>query len=283
MSIDLPRPAYRSYSQLETWSTCGEKWRLSYQVRIPEEPAVWLVGGTAFHTVAEQVMRGEDVNVDLAWASAWNAAYLDVLERNPDANPDMSTWRRAGRVSKDKPNKEDHTWWQQAGRQMVRDFLTWREGPGRNLTVLDHGGELLLETQLMPLLGGIVVKAFPDAVVVDEHGQACVLDYKTGSRTPNNGGLQLGVYKAALMELIGVEPVWGLYYMARQGGLAEPKNLAHWTPARVGSLFATFDAQEKRGEYLPKLGDHCGFCSYKANCVYVGGTRHPDDPQREDA
>ena len=49
------RPDYRSYSQLETFMLCGEQFRLTRRVGIPEKPSVWLVGGSAFHTFTEHL------------------------------------------------------------------------------------------------------------------------------------------------------------------------------------------------------------------------------------
>ena len=40
---------YLSYSSFSTLTGCGEKYRLTRLVGVPEDPAVYFIGGTAFH------------------------------------------------------------------------------------------------------------------------------------------------------------------------------------------------------------------------------------------
>lgn len=42
-----------SYSQMETLLSCGEKYRLTKIVQVPEQPAWYLIGGSAVHTATE--------------------------------------------------------------------------------------------------------------------------------------------------------------------------------------------------------------------------------------
>lgn len=42
-----------SYSQMETLLSCGEKYRLTKIVGVPEKPAWYLIGGSAVHTATE--------------------------------------------------------------------------------------------------------------------------------------------------------------------------------------------------------------------------------------
>lgn len=45
--------SYLSYSQMETLLSCGEKYRLTKIVQVPEQPAWYLIGGSAVHTATE--------------------------------------------------------------------------------------------------------------------------------------------------------------------------------------------------------------------------------------
>lgn len=256
---------YRSYSQLSMYQQCPESYRLKYIERMREEPSVWSVGGTAFHSVAEWFMRGDlgadptsNVIVD-AWRRAWQLAYEEVLRRDPTVNPNMRTWRAASR------GKETHTWWQVNGLLMVQEFVAWRKSAGASLVVLSDGERKFLEAELMVQLGGVTVKAIPDALVVDEHGQLNIMDYKTGK--PPRESKQLGVYKAAVLEALGMEATWGLYYMARDTRLL-PVDLARYSPAAIGEDFARLDLGVLSGVFDPTPGDHCKFCSYKPKCRY---------------
>lgn len=42
-----------SYSQMETLLSCGEKYRLTKIVQVPEQPAWYLIGGSAVHQATE--------------------------------------------------------------------------------------------------------------------------------------------------------------------------------------------------------------------------------------
>lgn len=46
-------PAYLSYSQFDTFLTCGEKYRLTKIEQVPEKPAWFLIGGSAVHAATE--------------------------------------------------------------------------------------------------------------------------------------------------------------------------------------------------------------------------------------
>lgn len=48
-----PQVSYVSYSQLETLLSCGEKYRLTKIVQVPEQPAWYLIGGSAVHAATE--------------------------------------------------------------------------------------------------------------------------------------------------------------------------------------------------------------------------------------
>lgn len=45
--------SHLSYSQVETLLSCGEKYRLTKIVQVPEQPAWYLIGGSAVHTATE--------------------------------------------------------------------------------------------------------------------------------------------------------------------------------------------------------------------------------------
>lgn len=267
------RPGYRSYSQLTEWMKCGESFRLSRRVGVKEKPSWWLPGGTAFHNTSErydhdQLSQG---SLTQTWHEEWNKAVDAQQAENPDVP--LADWRAAGK------GKEDGIWWAEHGLRMANRYAHWRENSP--LEVYEHGDQALIETELMPELSGVLVKMYPDRIMVDQHGQLLVMDLKTGA-SPQPSSLQLGVYKVGVEKLLGVTVEWGAFYDARKGELVPPVPIGHWTEERVGSLFATFDRQERAGEYLPNIGSHCKYmCSFRAHCVYQGGTRHPDDNERE--
>lgn len=252
--------AVRSYSRLSTYLECPESYYWKYVQRVPEQPSIWSIGGTAFHTCAEQVMRGDEPD----WDAAWQDAYTNVITRDPAAaDLPLDQWRKANKGT------EDAKWWGWHGPRMVDGFVTWRNSVGAQLQPLSDGDRLWLETRIEVELAGVPIVAIPDALVTDEHGQLNVLDYKTGKDQRGPGGsLQLGVYKAAVTVATGMEATWGLYYMARSKTLV-PRDLTAWNVHNIGEMFSEFDAREKAGDYRPNPGKHCNYCPLKAaKCSY---------------
>lgn len=259
MSDVVTRPR-RSYSRLDVYSQCPEMYYWKYVEKVPEKPSVWTVGGTAFHTVAEQYLRGElgqvpdEGRLFVAWMEAWRSAYEDVINHPRFVgNPDMKTWRAAAR------GQETAAWWEEHGFLMVQRFVKWKATVGRDLLVFDHDGQPGLELQLEVELGGVPFIAIPDALVIDEHGQLGIMDYKTGK--PPKKATQLESYAAVLAEKFGLTATWGLYYMARPGQLL-PKQLPHDHSALIAQV-VDFDTRERAGDYRPTKGDACKFCPYK--------------------
>lgn len=244
----------RSYSRLDTWQQCPQAYRLKYVEKIPEEPSVWSVGGTAFHTVAEQYLRGElgddphDGDLFRVWMEAWHTAYADVINHARFVGElDMATWRKANRGT------EGRDWWLEHGYAMVLRFVKWKRTTGRDLAVFDLDGRPALEEQIEVELGGVPFIAIPDALVVDEHGQLGILDYKTGK--PPKKPTQLNVYAAVLAEKYGLHATWGLYYMARPGQLLA--NLIPRDHSRLIADVVDFDTRERAGDYDLRPGQQC--------------------------
>jgi hypothetical protein len=59
----LKPPAHRSFSQMSTFFKCAHQYYLSKIAQAPEQPAVYLVAGSAVHEMLEEVnhaiYRGE--------------------------------------------------------------------------------------------------------------------------------------------------------------------------------------------------------------------------------
>lgn len=188
-------------------------------------------------------------------------------------------WRTAGRKTKDKPNGDDLEFWYAEGYRQVADYAHWLNTSG--WSIYAHGGNPLIEAEVSGDLGGVHIKAFLDAVLVRPTGELVVTDYKTGSRTPI-GLLQLGTYRALLLQTLGLEVNLGSFYMTRKGEMTEPEDLRRFTPEYLGKLFARLAIGIEGGVFLPHLGDHCRTCDVASSCAAKGGTDayrfDPDHP-----
>src|SRR3990167_7473197 len=58
MSTVVVAPSHLSYSSLSSWTSCGEKYRLSYVEHVPKIPQGALLGGRAIHEAIEESERG---------------------------------------------------------------------------------------------------------------------------------------------------------------------------------------------------------------------------------
>jgi hypothetical protein len=256
---------YRSFTQLDQWLTCGECYRLKYVERVREAPSVWTVGGTAFHSCAEWLLRGD---LDLAdessartvdaWESAWLLAMNEAVTKLPEgADPNPATWRAANRGT------ETPFWWRMEGPRMVGDFAAWWRRSGLDVAV-SPDGEVMVEHELLVELGGVPVRVIPDALVIDEHNQFDVLDYKSGNaeKLKRKDPYQLAVYAAGIEVGLGIKATWGLFYGTRAAE-AYPHDLTRFTAEQIGEAFARFDADELAGNYKPNPGRHLGLCQTK--------------------
>ncbi|MDS2171579.1 PD-(D/E)XK nuclease family protein [Nesterenkonia sp. CL21] len=184
---------HRSVSQLSSYASCGEAFRLERIAKAPARPAAWFVQGHAVHEVIEhwensgRGMRVEDLE-DLYLTS-----YRNEANKLVEAWPDEQHWMTGGRKKgfDDLSDREDKGWWQ------VLEYLNWARTQDHLWRVVESERSFDLE------LGGIPVRGYIDQVVEWGDGSIEVRDLKTGAKTPASN-LQLSVYKLAL-ERAGME------------------------------------------------------------------------------
>lgn len=46
-----------SFSGLDTWTTCQEKFRITRELKVESDPAVWLAAGSGFHHGCDVIDR----------------------------------------------------------------------------------------------------------------------------------------------------------------------------------------------------------------------------------
>jgi RecB family exonuclease len=206
----------------------------------------------------------------MTWDTIWDETFLETIaevEGRFDSNP--TDWRSGGRASVKNPDKENKVWWDENGKRMFFDFITaWEES--KLTTWVSPTGVPGIEIEFNAYFGDVMIKAFADSIAVTPDGQVAVIDFKTGSRTPDSA-MQLGVY-ASLMELqFGIRPTLGYYYDARTATFKESPGLERWTIPVLTELFMQFDKGEKAGIYLPNIGMACSTCGVKEYCYAVGG------------
>lgn len=271
------KPEHMSNSQLTSWLHCQKSYELKRVHGIKGQPSVWLAGGVALHETLHDINCDAEGDVRDMFAGHFREITSKIED---ETGVPRSQWRTAGRVSKDKPNREDWNWWLgEGGRQAVL-YKNWITTSGWQ--VLTHDDVLLAEFETTADFGGMPVKGFLDAVLVSPDGEVAVCDYKSGTRVPASK-MQLGLYSAALKRNLGLTADKGIYFMTRTGEPTEPFDLRRFTPEYFDRIFAMAKKAMDNDIFIPNPGDACRMCDVSDHCYAVGGAlawqSDPDHPQ----
>lgn len=210
---------------------------------------------------------------------------LDLAEEHPDFN----NWSVAGKARK-KP--EDVAWWRANGPDMVDRYIKWRARSGWRPWVTPDG-ELAIELDITVDIPDwedcgkgedctqciIPLKMYIDSVfVVPSLGnQLVIVDFKTGSRTPDSD-LQLGVYRLGIYKKYGIDIRLGAYWMARKGELSDVFNLGHLKPDLLELWYRRFRQATDEGLFIPHPTFLCRACAMRDYCSAYGGSKQHMDP-----
>lgn len=271
--------AHRSHSQLNAYLHCAHQFYLQRVLRKPEGPTVWLPAGKAFHTATEEfdldVFSSNDGSPVGASAAYYQDVFTKKFEEELDAVradfPDESTWRRAGRATKEKPEKETVAVWHELGRELMGMYVDWRVSTADIWEIATVNAAPGIEVEVTHPLGGVPMKGYVDRVLRSkEDGRLVVADLKTGTRTPASP-MQLATYSIQLEKLMGEPVLWGAWYEARKGTLSVPIDLSNWTEQRLGKVYNDLDRGIEAGVFLPHIDTHCVSCGVRQFCIYQGG------------
>ncbi len=259
---------HRSYSQYSSYVRCGKQYELTRVHGYPETPTWAQVAGNAIHSALEDHTRqchGALIDV-LPFAE-----YLDRQIQQQEARSGIphTEWRATGRKTKEKPNGEDKAWWLVDGPRQVAEFIEWYERANLTPAELNRGPGI--EYPVDMVIAGIDVKAYIDNISVTRDGELVVIDYKSGTRKPDQE-IQLGLYALGL-ELGGdPRPSIGAYYMTRTAELTPAVNLDRYTLNYFEPIFTQLDAGIRAGVFLPHVSSMCNGCGVAQYCTAVGGT-----------
>lgn len=268
----LPNPIFApsegrptlSASQLDSWTTCGERYRLERVEKMPQGVSVWNIGGHAVHRVYQDVV---DEGLNSGEAAIRFIEHFDAQVAEAELiEPDRSLWRRGGRVSKAWPEKESLDWWVENGTVMATKFATVYDTPFLPGQVVEHQGRKLTEVAFEIEIAGHVVRGVIDAIV-ELDGRFIPRDYKAGSRTPTSA-VQLATYAEAIRQIYNVQPSTGQYLMARTM-TAVDRDLAPLGTAMLERLYENLAKAKEHSIYLPNSGPLCGACAVAHACSFA--------------
>lgn len=266
-------PAHISYSALDTYISCGQRYYLTRIEKVSEQPAWWFVGGNAIHSATEAFDRMfptlESLSEGAAAGSDTNFfldAFVEETDRvEAETGVSRDLWRAGGRVSKQWPNKEDQSWWLANGPGMFNKWVDWRRGSGWEIATFDDRPAIEFEIDF-PVNDDFVVRMIIDRVMVNQSGELAVVDLKSGSRSPASD-LQLAVYAAGMEKMLGVRPQFGTYWMARDGATTPLADIDHLSTDRIVGVLQMFDQARKSKIFLPNLKE-CGYCGVAEYCEW---------------
>lgn len=277
----MPKPAHMSNSQLASWLHCGKSYQLKRILGAPAKPAVWLVAGTAIHETIHRINLAHVGEIDEVDPVTEFEKHFDIEVGKTVANTGLpaSQWKTAGRATRDKPNKEDTTWWRTEGARQCKEYTSWLSASG--WTLMQHADKIMAEFETTTEFGGFPVKGFLDAVMVTPDGELRVVDYKTGNKP--SAPVQLGLYAAALKRLLDMDILAGNYFMTRKGEMTDDYDLTRFTPSYFDNIFAQAKKAMDADIFIPNPGNACFMCDVSDYCHANGGVyawqMDPDHPQ----
>ena len=201
--------------------------------------------------------------------SVWRQTLNDLVATTADrTKTDPATWRTAGRPTKSLPNGADIDFWLGSGTEQLQKYSDWLHST--DWVFLDIDGEPMVEFPVEAKFAGITVKGFIDGVMAKPDGQVVVIDYKTGSRSPESA-LQMGLYAASLERMGLPRPSLGAYWMTRKGEMTTPESLDQFTVHMWDEMFSQFKKAVDSDIFIPNVSGHCRSCGVKNACYAAGG------------
>lgn len=259
----------RSFSQLQTYSQCSEKFRLQRVERVPEDMTAWAPQGNGFHTGAEHwELSGRQLSTEEAVDIAV-AEYDRLIAEQWAKQPEPSGWLTGGRtkVDVDIDRRRDRVAKQMRGYiaySLEHRHEFWPEELPDGRPAVEFPFEL--EFHGIKVLGAI------DLILRWANGSITVRDLKTGNKLPNDP-LQLRVYGLAWEKYFGDLIEYGDFYMCKNDFPTKPYLLTEYSEGMIAAWVEMMDRSEKSGIYLPSGGDHCRVCTVSKYCTLMGGDK----------
>jgi len=278
----MPKPEHSSASQLTSWLHCQKSYQLKRILDAPSIPSVWLVAGVALHDVFHVInlnhAAGEQ-QPDVRELFVDTIDSLALKTQEETATP-VSEWRCAGKATKEKPDRENLTWWRIEGGKQAVMYLNWLRSSG--WTLHKEANNVLAEFETTAEFGGLTVKGFLDAVFVDDQGLLRLVDFKSGTRVPSSK-TQLGLYAAALGRTLNMDIRYGSYYMTRKGEMTDAYDISRYGTEYFDRIFSKLKIAMDNDIFIPNPGEACFLCDVSSYCYANGGATayqwDPDHPQ----
>jgi putative RecB family exonuclease len=243
-----------SYSSINTYETCPQKFRFQYEDRLPTSPSPALAFGDSLHQALHR-FHSRPVPV---------APSLDELQEMLE-----SVWVRDGFSD---PSEErmylDH------GRQVLAQYHRENAPAYRIPAALEFRFTIDIE--------GVQLAGVIDRMDRIPGGGYEIIDYKTNRRLPPqeriDRDLQLSIYAVAAKEVWGIEPErLTLYYLLPGQRMSTTRTAADAEDLRrrIGTVAERIGA----GMFEPRENPLCDWCEFQALCPIF---RHREERRNGD-
>jgi putative RecB family exonuclease len=252
-----------SPSRAADFMTCPLLYRFRMIDRLPEPPTTATARGTLVHAVLERLF---DLPAADRTPEAAQALLAPEWDRLAAANPDLAVLF---------PDEPGQAAWLQSATAILDAYFTL-EDP-RRLEPAER--ECYVETTLD---SGLRLRGYIDRLDVAPGGQIRIVDYKTG-RAPieayeGSALFQMKFYALVIWRLRGQVPrLLQLMYLTEGEVLryAPDESDLLATERKLAALWQAIERARTAGDWRPRPGRLCEWCSHKALCPAFGGTPPP--------
>jgi DNA helicase-2/ATP-dependent DNA helicase PcrA len=237
----VPERLRLSFSQIETFQTCGLKYKFRYLYRIPTAPKGYYVYGSVQHRVLEEffsrIKEGGQVSGE---------TLRQLYEKH---------WRDEGY-----PDTMQQREYKKRGYEELAEFYE------RNRDTLQ--APLALEENFSFEVGPHVVTGRIDRVDLLDEDKVEVIDYKTGKPKDQKNAdtnLQLSIYAIAAAEKFKKEPArLSFYYLTSSEKVSSQRSKEELEETKEEILKVAGSILKR--EFQATKGFHCDWCDYKPIC-----------------
>jgi RecB family exonuclease len=239
-----------SATAVETYETCPLQFKLEREWRIPRDVPAAMQYGAALH----RVLR----------------TYFDsVRQERPMAEEELVDLFRTDFAQAVIEDPYQRDLYEEQGTRQIRDFLTAlrRSGSPKVLHTEEHF-ELHFE--------GATVAGRIDRIDDLDDGRVAIVDYKTGKpRTQEEAdrSLQLSIYAIAAQEKWGYRAERLVFYNLEESSAVSTVRDRLQLEEAKSKVKDVADRIES-GDFDPKPGFHCRFCSYRSLCPATEKSLH---------
>lgn len=250
-------PTSLSPSRVEAFTSCPLQFRFASIEKLPEPPSVPATKGSLVHRALEILFELEPGERSLE-------AGLTALDQAATEFQTDAEWIGLGLDAEGEQRVLDDA------EQHVRKYFTMEDPKA----VKAIGLELRLEVPV----GSLNLRGIIDRLDLNDDGELIVVDYKTGKPPRvNNEQSKLGgvnFYAFLCQQFFGRRPaeVRLMYLSTGETIVARPtEQTVNFLPKRTLAVWGAVEKACSSGNFQPRQGPLCNYCSFQAWCPAFGG------------